>query len=134
MEHVFDQLKVPEETTIIPAPSLLHEDRQVLGCVCESLGIRNVLDSVACLPLDVHLQAHDAIFGQVFVRFGACWSFRARHILEKHVQRAALNGLPSEHAISTGQDCSVAEKGLAGLVRSVTELILVELGGLQNIA
>ena len=53
--------------------------------------------------LDIYLEAHDSILSKIFVRLGTGWSLIASDVLEEHIERWALDGLPSEHGISSGQ-------------------------------
>jgi len=64
-----------ENGAIDPATALFHEDKQVRRRVSEGSRIRDELDHVASVALDVDLKAHDAVFSKVFICLSTGWSF-----------------------------------------------------------
>ena len=83
--------------------------------------------------LDIYLEAHDSILSKIFVSLGTGWSLIASDVLEEHIERWALDGLPSEHGISSGQHRCEAEERFTSLVWCVTKLIFIVLSNLDHV-
>ena len=111
-----DDLVGSKECAVHPPTSLLHQHRQTQWTIGESLGVGDVLHRVSRVLLNVDLEAHDSVLGEILVRFRAFRSLLPRHILEKLVQGRSLDCLPSEDTVGTWQHRGEAEERLTSFV------------------
>jgi len=126
--EVIDNSPGCKERTVLPSSSLFHENEESFRSIGECLSIRNVGQIEATVFFDIDLEAHDSVFGQIFVSLIASWLLVRIHELEERIHGTLLNGAPSEQAVRTWQDRVVSEETFESLVRRMTELVFVELG------
>ena len=122
-----------EQCTVHPSSPLFDKNREIWGSICECLGVGDIGQIVAVVFFDIDLQAHDSIFSKVLIGLGTRRIFVTVDQLEELIHRATLDGSPSEQGVCSRQNGVVSEETFAALVGRVTQLVLVELGGLDNI-
>ena len=97
--HIYDvtnDLLGTEKCSIHPTTPLLHQSHQIGRCVRESLGIGDVGQLEATINLGIDLQAHDPIFSQILISFGASGRLCSRNVPEESIEGTTFNGLPAE--------------------------------------
>lgn len=130
---VADDSPSSEECTVHPSSSLLHQHEKSLRSISEGLCIWDVSEVVSLVFLHVDLITHNSIFSQILVGFWARWISVRIDKLEESIHGTALDGFPSEQAVSTWQHRVVAEVTLTSLIWGVTEFVFVELSGSDHV-
>ena len=126
-QKVADDSPGGKKCTIHPSSPLLHQDRQCLWGIGKCLGVWYICQIVSGLLLDVYLQTHDSVFGQVLIGLTAWGISLLVHQLEEGVHWPSLNSLPSEHTVCSWQHRVIPKKALASLIWRMTKFVLIKL-------
>ena len=132
IDEVGNYLARAKHSTVHPASPLLHQHHHGLGRVCKSLSVRYICQLVLIQLFDVDLETHDSVLSQILIGLGTRGHIRPRLIPEEHLERLSLDGLPPEERVGTGEHLSEAKERFARFVGGMAELVLIELGGLEE--
>ena len=119
--------------SIHPTSSLFHQHNHTIRSICEGFSVWYVGECVCLLSLDIDLETHNPIFGKILICFCTGWDFLSCYILEESIKWFTFDCFPSKHAISSWQHLGESKECFSCLVRSVTKLILEELGSLDQV-
>ena len=97
VDEVSNDFLGAKEGAIHPSSPLLHQRHHVAGSISEGLGIGHVCQLKLVLSLDVNLETHDSIFGQIFVCLSAGWFLGTCYILEELIKRLSFDSCPTEN-------------------------------------
>ena len=122
-----------EESSVLPASSLFHEDHHRGRSVCVGFCIRYIGKFVLLLHFDVDLKAHNSVLSKVLVGFRAGWGLCPGYIFEECIQRSSFDGIPPEHAIGTRQHLSEPKERLTSFIWGMTQLVFKELRSLYDV-